>query len=72
VSAATSITGTAGQTITGLPFAAVGNNAVTFTVPTALTNVIPNGYTSGSNIICPTFSSIGTNTLLVDAVYFVA
>lgn len=72
VSAGTSITGTAGQTITGLPFAAVGSNTVTFTDLTTLSSVIPNGFTSGSTIFCPTFASIGTNTLLVDAVYFIA
>ena len=72
VSAATSITGTAGQTITGLPFAAVGSATVLFTDVSALPTVIPNGYVSGSTIICPTFASIGTNTLLVDTTYYIA
>ena len=71
MAAQTSLTPTAGQTITGLPFTAVGSGTVLFTDTTTLSTVIPNGFVSGTTIVCPAFTGT-TNTILVDAFYYIA
>jgi hypothetical protein len=70
MAAVTSLTPTAGQTITGLPFAAVAPavvDVVDATTPIALGQ----GVVTGTTLVMPAFSA-GTHTVTVSATYFIA
>jgi hypothetical protein len=70
MAAVTSLTPTAGQTITGLPFAAVAPavvDVVDGTTPIALGQ----GVVTGTTLVMPAFSA-GTHTVTVSATYFIA
>ena len=66
-----SLTPTAGQTVTGLPFAPVANNSpvdiVDFTTPVALGT----GVVVGNTLVMPAFTA-GTHTVVARATYSVA
>jgi hypothetical protein len=71
MAAATSLTPTAGQTITGLPFAAVRSGGVASFVDVTMTASLGQGLVSGTTILSPAFTGT-TNTVLVDCTYFIA